>query len=1188
MKKLLNRIRFDKPFLKFDLKMKLTTLFLLTTLSIMHAGTTYSQKSKFSFNAHNMTVAKVIERLEYTTDYRFVYNVRSVDLNRIIDLNASNVSIETILNSIFKDTSTDYKVSGNHIVLMPRKAPAEKPVVKVEADFIVKGRVTDEKGMPLVGAAISDNGSGRGVQTDFNGEYQIIAVSSETTLAFAYLGYIRQEIKVNGRDVINVVLKEDTLELGEVVLTTGYQNISAEQATGSFSSLKAKDFQEQRLSGLDKILEGRIVGYQDGKIRGTTSMNGLTTPLYVIDGFPVESTKYNQYFGLEENLPNLNLEDIESITVLKDAAASSIYGARAANGVVVITTKKAKAGKTNISFSSNLTVTPYRNYTGNLTDSADIIGLERGWAANNPNLQGTNASTYAQSLLNNAAFTSLGMQAILKGYAGTISQTEANNQLNQLAGQGYKYYDDVARYAKRDQFFTQHNVSLGTATEKNSFNASLTYKNNELEDVYSENETLGLNLKNSTQINSWLSLDLGTYMNFGKGDLQSYNPLSPGFKYQPYNQLVNNDGSNFTSTAASRYNNFTLQSIQNYGLYNMDITPMEELRRNVSETKNFMNRTFAKFNVKFSKAFTYDAMFQYEYGSDRTNYLREKESYSVRNQVNGMVTIANNAAVYNLPYGDILKETNQFTNGYNFRQQLNFEQVFNGKHDVSAIAGMEVRHNKTEYRDDTRYGWDEQTLSFSPINQASLLGVYGSVFGGYMSINDFSTEKELLNRYVSFYSTAGYVYDKKYSFTGSLRWDRSNLWGTDNKYQNKPTWSAGAGWNIDQESFFAVSWVDAVKIRGSYGIGGNVAKDSAPYLTASYVANTNVGGNYGYVNSRPNPELSWEKTTTTNLGLDFSLFKNRLSGTFDVYNKKGQDLLASSTGIPTEGWGYSTYRINNGEMTNKGYEISLRGTLVKTPSFSWNASVLYANNKNTVDYVDVEAPVYFLQLDYPYAYPRVGKNYNSIYGYKWAGLSSTGLPQVYDASGQAVIYNPADLEAIHDYGSTVPTHSGSFHTSVNYKNFSLSALFIYELGHKMRNTFLPMLNNNYSSAMGGYVTDITVVNKDIVNRWQQPGDEAFTNIPRAVYEYESDFNYASRDIYNYADINILDASNVRLSNISLGYQMPKNVVNKVKLQDVRFNLNAENVYTWAKSRDAKYMLGGFQSPSLVLGVNVNF
>ncbi|AWK04702.1 SusC/RagA family TonB-linked outer membrane protein [Flavobacterium crocinum] len=1186
MKKLLNTIRFDKPFLKFDLKMKLTTLFILTTFTVMQAGVSYSQKAKMSFNANNMTVAKVIEKLEYTTNYRFVYNVRSVDLNRTINVNENNVSIETILNTIFGNTGTDYKVSGNHIVLMAKKAPEEKSAA--EKDFIVKGRVTDEKGMPLVGAAVADNGSGRGVNTDFNGEYQIIAVSSETTLAYSYLGYVRQEIKVEGRSVINVVLKADVQELEGIVLKTGYQEITAEKATGSFSSLKAKDFQEQRLSGLDKILEGRVVGYQDGRIRGTTSMTGLTTPLYVIDGFPVENTRLTPYSTIEDNLPSLNLEDIETITVLKDAAASSIYGARAANGVIVITTKKAKAGKTNISFSSNLTVTPYRNYTGNLTDSGDIIGLERGWADGNPNLKTANAGTYAQSLLNNAVFTSLGMQTILNGYAGKTSMAEMNTRLDALGSQGYKYYDDIAKYAKRDQYFLQHNLSLGKATENNTFNASLTYKSNQLEDRYSDNETVGLNLKNSTQINSWLSLDLGSYTNFGKGDTQSYFASGPGFKYQPYNQLVNNDGTNFVSTAASRYNNFTLQSMQTYGLYNMDITPMDEFGRNLTENKTFLNRTFAKFNVKFSKAFTYNAMFQYEFGSDRASQLYGKDSYYVRSKVNGMVTIANNKAVYNLPYGDIIKETNQYSNAYNFRQQLNFNQTFAEKHDFSAIAGMEIRHSKQEYNDNTRYGYDSQTLGFAPINQADLLKVYGTVFSGYMGQNEFSLEKELQNRYVSVYSTGGYTYDKRYTLSGSIRWDRSNLWGTDSKYQNKPIWSAGAGWNINNESFFDADWVDGLKLRASYGIGGNIAKDSAPYLTAYYNSNSNVGGNQGTVNKRPNPELSWEKTTTTNIGLDFSLFKSRLSGTLDLYNKKGQDLLASSQGIPTEGWGYSTYYINNGEMTNKGIEVSLNGTIVKTPSFSWDASILYAYNKNRVDYVNVKAPVYYLQLDQAKFFPRVGTNYNSIYGYKWAGLSSTGIPQVYDASGTAVKYNPGQLDAIQDFGSTVPTHSGSFHTSAKYKNFSLSALFIYELGHKVRNTFLPMLNNVYNGAAGGYVTDISVVNNHIADRWQQPGDEAFTNVPRVVYEYDPEFNSDSRTIYSYADINILDASNVRLSNVSLAYQMPSDIVKRVKLDGVRFNLNAENVYTFAKSRDAKYMLGGFISPSFVFGVNVNF
>ena len=1141
-----------------------------------------SQNAKLTIAADKVvTMDEVFDLIMTQTDYTFIYQVDLFKNYPSFAIKKGVVTVDELLKSGLSKGNFNVVFSDKNIFINSKNT--------VKKDISIKGKVTDEKGMPIPGATVLDKETGKGVVTDFNGEFEIITSNPEATIMFSFVGFVGQEIKVSGKTYLNVTLVEDNYELGEIVVT-GYQSISQERVTGSFSKLKEKDFEAQRLSSLDAILEGRIVGYQNGVIRGTTSMNGLTTPLYVIDGFPIENTKFNGNFNLVESLPNLNLEDIETITVLKDAAAASIYGARAANGVVVITTKKAKVGKTTISFSSNFTVSPYKYYTGNLTDSGDIIGLEKAWATGNPKLQTNDgsAATYASSLLNNAVFTSQGMQTILNYYAGNLSESDKNNTLNRLGSMGYKYYDDIEKYAKQDEYFTQYNVSLGNASEKNSFNASITYKGEQFEDKYSDNESIGINLKNSLQVNKWLTLDIGTFISYAQNDLQNYDAFSPGFKYQPYNQLVNDDGTPFTSTAASRYSVSTLKAMSDYGLYNMDITPMDEFGRNLTKNKSFLNRTFAKANIQFSDAFHYNAMFQYEYGLDRINFLRDKDSYNVRSTVNSLVTISDNTAKFNLPYGDIVTESNQYFSAYNFRQQLDFDKVINGVNDISVIAGMEVRHSKLEFNDKTLYGWDDQTLTFAPVNQADLLKVYGSIFGGYLNPTSFSSARELINRYVSFYSNAGYTYDKRYSVTGSLRYDRSNLWGTDSEYQNKPTWSTGLAWNVNKESFFNASWVDMLKIRGSYGIAGNVAKNSAPYLTAYYSSNNNVGGIQGSINSRPNPQLSWEKTTISNVGLDFALFNNRLSGTFDFYNKFGEDLLANSNGIPTEGWGYSTYTLNNGEMTNKGLEVSLSGTIIKTPSFSWNAGILYAYNKNEVTYVNVEAPVYYLQLDYASDFPRIGKNYNSIYGYQWAGLSSTGLPQVNDASGNPVSFNPADLEAIQDYGTTVPIQSGSFNTAVAYKNFSLSALFIYQLGHKMKNTFLPMFNNNYNGAAGGYITDIAVVNRDIRNAWQQPGDEAFTNVPRVVYDYDPDFSSDLQSIYSYADINIIDASNLRLSNISLAYEMPSDLMKKVKLQSIRFNFNVENVFTVANSKDAKYLLGGYQSPNFVFGFNINF
>lgn len=344
----------------------------------------------------------------------------------------------------------------------------------------------------------------------------------------------------------------------------------------------------------------------------------------------------------------------------------------------------------------------------------------------------------------------------------------------------------------------------------------------------------------------------------------------------------------------------------------------------------------------------------------------------------------------------------------------------------------------------------------------------------------------------------------------------------------------------------------------------------------------------GTINSRPNPSLSWEKTATTDLGLDFSVFKGRLNGSLEFYNKKGTNLLANTMGVPTEGWGYSTYNINNGEMTNKGLEVTLNGTIVKTNDFEWNASLIYGYNKNEVTYVNVKAPVYFLQLDYGSSYPWVGYSYNTIYGYKWAGLSSSGLPQVYDKNGMPVSTDPADLDAIVSCGSSVPVHNGSFGTSFGYKNFELSCQFVFKAGYKLRNSNIAALSSAYSSVLGGYIPLIGIVNKQITNSWKQPGDELKTDIPKVMYGYESDYSSDLYDIYRYADINVVDASNIRLSNISLSYRVPSSLAQKALLHNVRLNFNIENLYTFAANKDAKYMLGGYNSPNYVFGMNLNF
>ena len=326
----------------------------------------------------------------------------------------------------------------------------------------------------------------------------------------------------------------------------------------------------------------------------------------------------------------------------------------------------------------------------------------------------------------------------------------------------------------------------------------------------------------------------------------------------------------------------------------------------------------------------------------------------------------------------------------------------------------------------------------------------------------------------------------------------------------------------------------------------------------------------------------------TNVGLDFALLNNRLNGSIEFYNKMGTDLLANTMGVPTEGFGYTTYRINNGKMRNRGVELSLNGQIVRTADFSFDAGVTYSYNKNKVVYVNVEAPVYFLQLDYPDAYPIVGNPYNAIYAYKWAGLSADGLPQVLDAAGEATTYNPSDLAAIIYAGSTEPTHLASLNLHLGYKRFDLSCMWLFQGGHKMRNTDLPMLNSAYNYSLWSYVSTLDPVNKDIANRWRQPGDEAKTDIPAAIFAENPLFSDASRTIYGYADNNVISATNLRLANISLAYNLPGSCLRNIGLSSARLQFNVENAVTFAKSTTAKYLLGGYNAPNYVFGLYLDF
>ena len=1038
----------------------------------------------------------------------------------------------------------------------------------------ISGIVVDENDEPLAGATVreiplSSDNSVAMVITDLNGHFSLTVPQTTTEIEAYFLGYLTKKVKLTSADSYRIALQPNDEMLDEVVVT-GYQTLSKERTTGSFAKIDRKQLENQRITSVSDMLEGHIAGYTDGKIRGTTSMQGVTTPLYVVDGFPVERTEVTYAGGaFSESVPNVNVDDIESITVLKDAAATSIYGARAANGVIVITTRKAQKGKVNVMASATFSVTPYKRYNTYTPDAAEVIAEARDWMSQNPNFSGDGAVDYAENMLRNSSNLSPHVKAIYQRYAGMLSEQQLNSMLDNWASQGYRYYDEVDDIERRDATTQRYSLSISSSGERNSFVGTVSYNRDNYNAIHSYRDALDISLRNTIDMTRWLSVDLGAYVNYSGSQTQTYFLSSPGFTVAPYMSFYNEDGSTIVSRQEDRLTQSRLNAINKYGLYNEDIDPMDELGRSNSTTSDLLTRVYARLNFKITDWLRFTTQFQYEFGNFQRKQISEQETYAVRSKINNFASSPDGVnAKFNLPYGDIYSNGTNDQRTYNFRNQLDFNKTFAGVHDITAIAGMEMRHNKTRFESNTLYGYDDDLNQWTVVDQSAIQSFSNAIFSRpWIAAADFASINELTNRFISFYANAAYAFDNRYMINGSIRTDRTNLYGTSSEYQGKPIWSTGVAWRIDQEEFFKAGWVNMLKLRASYGIGGNIAKNRWPYTVAYYSTNTHpgVGGIQGSISSRPNPKLRWEKTTTTNVGVDFALFTNRLNGSVEYYNKKGTDLLASSNGISVEGQGFSTNVINNGEMTNRGFELNVNGVIIQNRDWSWSAQGVIGYNHSKVDYVNVEAPVYFLQLDQPEAFPRVGVPFTALYGYKWAGLSADGLPQVYDAEGNVCSSNtPTNLDDIIYLGSYTPTYSGSLSTNLRWRELTLSALFLFEGGHKLR------------------CTDFTYN-----DRWKNPGDEAVTDVPRYVAG-ENPSLYCNMDLYNRSSAVIRDASNIRFRNISLTYNVPGLWCSKIYAKDARLMLGVENIAVFAKSKAAKHAIGGYQKPTYMLSLNLGF
>ncbi len=1139
---------------------------------------------EYSATFKGTDVRSTLQIITQATGYEFVYQQGLIDkINSKVDGTYKNVSINHLLdNTILSQLGLSYKIVDKSISL--QKAKPEELVKNV------KGIVVDEAGEPLPGATVLLKGTRQIVATDIDGKFELNVSGNDPVLLVSYLGMCDTEYRLtsaNTQKPLNIVLRSDVTVMDDVIVT-GYQTVSKERATGAFTKVDKSKLENKPISSITNLLEGEIAGYSEGMIRGVTSMSN-TAPLYVVDGFPVENITMKTTGLLTEDLPDINLNDIESITVLKDASATSIYGARAANGVIVITTKsKRQTKKTEIHVSGQLSWTPYNNYNGNVADSELTVELVREWEQQNPNLHGSNVAKYVSQALDNRAYPGLANIAVLNYYAGNISETEKNDILKNLSGQGYRMYDQIKEYAKRARLEQQYNVSIQHGSERNNFKGSITYKSTADHDLYSNDRSVGVDLYNTTKITSWLNLDLGIYLKYGEAE----NQLGTAWYWDnmPYDYIVNEDGTPRTITMAERYTKTSMDTYYNkYNLLNMDVTPLEEMKLSRQTVPSLSNRSVARLTIKFAPWLNYTAAFQYERAYTKYRSLYDAESLTVKDIVNKWSLDAgkgDGSVTQFIAQKDYLQYEESNRTAYNIRQQLNFDKTINKIHNITAIFGTETRESKNTAFKDEYYEWDEQLLSYKVFDYATLSSSGVQTIFGKQKLSDARVFNENVDRYVSLYGNVAYSFDNRYNITGSLRWDRSNLWGTGNKYQKYPFWSVGASWIISNEKFFNVDWVQYLKLRVSNGIGGNISKRVSPYIVAQYGYNSTVGATSGKVTRLPNSNLTWEKTNTFNVGLDFSILSNRLSGSIEYYNKNSTDLLCEVDGNAVSGYGQQ--EMNSASMTNKGLEITLNSTIIRKRDWLWEAGFTFATNKNEVTEAKLTCPYISYRLQS--SYPKVGTPYYSLWCLNWAGLDENGLPSIYDSEGNRIYKMPdsGDFESLVRVGTTVPKFNGSFNTQITWKNLTLSAQLIFAGGHVARNANTPFLKIVNASQVGTS-TDFGTISSMLKDRWREPGDEKHTNIPRAIFSENQEYpGKTLSEIYMFSSINVLKMDYLKVNNISLIYRLPKNICTKMSMSDVRIQATVDRPFFCAKSEQAKYQLGGYSSAAYTLGLFVNF
>ena len=1154
----------DHVLRKMLLVMKICSCLLLCTMLSVSAMS-YSQNTKLTMEKKSENLLSVLKELGQVSDYEFFYNDNEVNRYKV-SFSVKEVSVVEMLEEILKGIPLSYRVVDNVIVITPRvKEDAPKKIV-------ITGIVKEKGGDILPGVTVMLKGTTIGTATDASGKFRLELSKQDTiVLSFSFIGMKSREVKVGKQAELIVFLEPDVEEMEEVICT-GYQTLKKVNTTGSFSSISPREIELRGSAGLNRLLEGQVPGLtiynNDVRIRGgsTISEKVGTKPLYIVDGFEVDE------------LPE-NMDLVERITVLKDAAAAAIWGTRAANGVIVIEMKKGEVGRGRLSYSGNVNLMMKPDFDDlNRADSKTVVDYD---------LEVFDKGLIHGSTYNGRAYGYSPSYGLIFDYENNkISRAELEEKLAALGTISNKKQieDKLLRSAVRHN----HTLALSGGSEVFSYflSGSYTGENSVYKDG-SENSTLNILSKNSYSVTPRVKVRADINAVYGKENL-GYDVENEIRSIQPYQLLVDEAGNRVKDYA--KFNIVKNQELMEQGYKDYGFNMLDEVDLANNKTSKFGLRTKVGLDVTVCDGLQVNMDYQYERIHSKNKNLRDEESYYVRDLLNYMTNVENGELVNHLPMGDILDVTNTDLTAHALKVGGVLNRAFGkeGEHYVNVVGGFELRKRTSESSNYRRLGYDDELLTYQLFDEQALAkeGIYAwNGWHGYFadSYNGFSYRD---NREVSYYGSAVYTYDSRYTLSGTFRVDESNLFGAAKKYRRNPLWSVGLSWNVHNEDFFHSKVINRLTPRVTYGLTGNFDRSgsSTPLLTVRRLFNSAIGAYYARVSNAPNPKLRWERTKTLNIGMEMELF-HRFVLALEYYDKRSYDLLGNIQLDPTLGFdgGY----INGANMWNKGFEMQLNAEVLRLQDFRWAVNFVFGYNKNkiTKNAILDSNPAYNLThglTEFMAGYPR-----EALWSYRWAGLDENGNPLTYDAEG-----NKTDVpvaESVECNGTYRPKYSGSLSTDFKYKNLTLMFSFIYNFGHVFRVAYPTM---DAGSAAKGSTANLSAF---VSKRWMKPGDEAVTDIP-AIRTKE----YWSNDrasLATYSSNSVRKGDFIRLREITLNYELPQLLVKKSPFARVSLTAQANTVWMWTRNKEGfdpeavdpvRGTFGLSEAPSFTFGLRVEF